>query len=62
MEIIFLIIGLVIGVVAAWFISSFKFKGENSRVEERSRILEKDKLLLQSDLKFEREKSEKLDF
>ena len=60
MEIIFLIIGLVIGVVAAWFISSFKFKGETSRVEERSRILEDDKLLLQSELKSEREKSEKL--
>ena len=60
MEIIFLIIGLVIGIVAAWFISSFKFKGETSRVEERSRILEDDKLLLQSELKSEREKSEKL--
>jgi DNA recombination protein RmuC len=60
MEILFLIIGLIIGAVAVWFISSFKFKGEASRVEERSIILEQDKISLQSELKNEREKSEKL--
>ncbi|MCW9065961.1 MAG: DNA recombination protein RmuC [Ignavibacteriaceae bacterium] len=60
MEIIFLVIGLVIGAIAAWFISSFKYKGETSRVEERSKILEADKFSLQSELKTEREKSEKL--
>ena len=36
MEIIFLLIGLVIGVTAAWLISSFRYKGDVSRVEERS--------------------------
>ena len=60
MEILFLIIGLIIGAVAVWFISSFKFKGEASRVEERSRILETDKSSLQSELKNERDKSERL--
>jgi len=62
MEIVFLVIGLLIGAIAAWFISSFKFKGETSRVEERSRILEDDKSSLQSELKNERDKSEKLNF
>ncbi|MGB5529298.1 MAG: DNA recombination protein RmuC, partial [Ignavibacteriaceae bacterium] len=60
MEILFLIIGLIIGAVAVWFISSFKFKGEASRVEERSRILDTDKSSLQSELKNERDKSERL--
>ena len=60
MEIVFLVIGLVIGGIAAWFISSYKYKGEASKVEERSRILETDKSSLQSDLKSERGKSEKL--
>jgi DNA recombination protein RmuC len=60
MEIIFLLVGLIIGAIAAWFIASSKFKGEAGRVEERSRILEADKFSLQSELKVEREKSEKL--
>jgi DNA recombination protein RmuC len=60
MEIIFLLVGLIIGAIAAWFIASSKFKGEAGRVEERSRILETDKSTLQSELKNEREKSEKL--
>jgi len=59
MEILFLILGLIIGAIAVWFISSFKYKGETSRVEERSRILEDDKSSLHSELKIEREKSEK---
>jgi DNA recombination protein RmuC len=60
MEIIYLIFGLLIGAVAAWLIASSKFKGDAGRVEERSRLLEVDKSSLQSELKTEREKSEKL--
>ena len=60
MEILFLILGLIIGAIAVWFISSFKYKGESGRAEERSIILEQDKTSLQSELKSEREKSEKL--
>ena len=60
MEIIFLIVGLIIGAVAIWFIASSKFKGDAGRVEERSRLLEVDKSSLQSELKTERDKSEKL--
>lgn len=40
MEILFLILGLIIGAVAVWFIASFKYKGESSRAEERGRMLE----------------------
>jgi len=60
MEIIYLIVGLLIGAIAAWLIASSRFKGDAGRVEERSRLLELDKSSLQSDLKTEREKSEKL--
>ena len=56
MEIIFLIIGLIIGAVAAWFIASSKFKGETGRVEERSVILEKEKSNLENNLSSERQK------
>ena len=60
MEIIYLIVGLLIGSVAVWLIASSKFKGDAGRVEERSRLLEVDKTSLQSELKAERDKSEKL--
>jgi DNA recombination protein RmuC len=40
MEIIFLIIGLVIGAFASWFIASFKFKGETNVIEERRKNLQ----------------------
>ena len=60
MEIIYLIVGLLIGAIAAWLIASSRFKGDTGRVEERSRLLELDKSSLQSELKTEREKSEKL--
>jgi len=56
MEIIFLLIGLVIGVTAAWLISSFRYKGDVSRVEERSNILEQDKSNLEKNLNAERQK------
>jgi DNA recombination protein RmuC len=55
MEIIFLIVGLIIGAAAVWFIASFKFKGEVSRVEERSKILEQDKEEIETELKSERQ-------
>lgn len=56
MEIVFLIIGILIGGVAAWFIASSKFKGESSRIEERSTIIEKERLNLDSNLNSERQK------
>lgn len=56
MEIIFLIVGILIGAIAAWFIASSKFKGESGRAEERSVILEKEKTNLENNLNFERQK------
>ena len=56
MEIIFLIVGLLIGAVAAWFIASSKLKGETGRIEERSQILEQDKSNLENNLNSERQK------
>jgi DNA recombination protein RmuC len=56
MEIIYLIIGLIIGGLAAWFIASSKFKGEAGRVEERSILLEKEKSILENNLNSERQK------
>ena len=40
MEIIFLIIGLVIGVIATWFGAAFKYKAETIRVEEENKNLQ----------------------
>lgn len=77
MEIIFLIIGLLIGFVIASLIQKSKktipieeanrlneqineLKIEAGKYSERIKILEDDKVTLQSDLKNEREKSEKL--
>lgn len=56
MEIIYLIVGLLIGAIAAWLIASSKFKGESGRVEERSVILEKEKLNIENNLTSERQK------
>ncbi len=56
MEIIFLIVGLVVGGFAAWFIASSKLKGEAGRIEERSQILEQDKSNLEKNLNSERQK------
>lgn len=77
MEIVYFIIGLVVGFVIAFlFLKSKKtipieevnklndqlnsLKVEAGRLSERINLLEADKLSLQSELKFEREKSEKL--
>jgi len=56
MDIVYLIVGILIGGVAAWFIASSKFKGESGRVEERSSILEKEKSNLENTLTSERQK------
>jgi DNA recombination protein RmuC len=77
MEILFLIVGLLVGfVVALFFLKSKKtipieevnrlneefnsLKVEAGKFSERIKLLEADKISLQSDLKNEREKSEKL--
>ncbi len=77
MEIIYLIIGLVIGFVIAYFFLKSKktvsidevnklneqinsLKIDAGKLSERINLLEKDKLSLQSDIKTEREKSERL--
>jgi DNA recombination protein RmuC len=56
MELIYLMVGLIVGAAAIWFIASFKFKGEVSRVEERGKMLEKDKEEIESEIKSERQK------
>lgn len=56
MEIIYLIVGLLIGGAAAWFIASSKIKGQAGRIEERSEILEKEKSNLENNLSSERQK------
>jgi len=56
MEILFLIVGLVVGAIAVWFITSFKYKGETSRIEERSKILQQDKNEIETELNIERQK------
>lgn len=56
MEILFLIIGLIVGAVAFWFIASFKYKGESGRVEEKSRILEADNTELKAKINSEQQK------
>jgi DNA recombination protein RmuC len=56
MEIIFLLTGLILGSVAVWFVSSFKYKGETSRIEERSKLLEENNNELESKLNGEQQK------
>lgn len=56
MEIIYLIVGLAIGAVAVWLIAASRFKGDSGRIEERSLILEKEKINLENNLSSERQK------
>ena len=56
MEILLLIIGLLIGAVATWFIFSFKYKGESGRAEERGRLLEQRNVELQEKLNSEQQR------
>jgi len=59
MEIIYLVIVLAVGFIVAWFISSSKIKklsNENSKLGERSGMLEKEKEKTSLDLQQERDK------
>ncbi len=56
MEIIFLIVGIVFGVVSASFFTYSRIKGETGRVEERSILLEREKINLENNLNDERQK------
>lgn len=59
MEILISVLALITGFIVAWFISSSKIKGlsnENSKLLERSSLLEKEKGSLTSQLEKEREK------
>jgi len=56
MEILYLSIGVGIGIVVTWIILYLKHKSESSRIEERSRILEDDKSNLENNLNAERQK------
>lgn len=56
MEIIFLIVGIIFGVVSASFFTYSRIKGETGRVEERSILLEEEKVNLENNLNSERQK------
>jgi len=59
MEIVYLVIALVTGFILSWFISSSKIKtlgNENSKLLERSGLLEKEKEAQSAELKSERGK------
>lgn len=56
MEFIYALFGLVIGLIFGWIIRLLISKGESGRIEERSKILEKGNLELETELKSEREK------
>jgi DNA recombination protein RmuC len=56
MEILFLLVGLFVGAVAVWFIASFKYKGNSSRTEERSKILETNNSELKTRINSEQQK------
>ena len=60
MEIIFLIIGLIIGALAAFLIAKFKFEGSSGKAAERNSILEEDLAKTEKELNAEREKVIKL--
>ncbi|HEY6436611.1 MAG TPA: DNA recombination protein RmuC, partial [Ignavibacteriaceae bacterium] len=56
MEILFLIVGVIFGVVSASFFAYSRIKGETGRVEERSILLDKEKVNLENNLNSERQK------
>ncbi len=56
MEIVFLIVGIIFGVVSASFFAYSRIKGETGRVEERGILLEKEKVNLENNLDSERQK------
>ena len=51
MDIIFLIIGLVVGALAAFLIAKFKYEGARSKVEEKSNYLENELSETETELK-----------
>jgi DNA recombination protein RmuC len=56
MEIIFLIIGLIIGALAAFFVAKFKYEGTSGKVGERNSFLEEELNKNKEELRVEREK------
>ena len=60
MEIVFLVIGLIVGALAAFFIAKFKFEGSSGKAAERNSILEEDLDKTEKELIAEREKVLKL--
>ncbi len=60
MEIIFLVIGILIGGVAAFLIAKFKFEGNAEKAAERNSILQEDLAKAEKELNAEREKVIKL--
>ena len=60
MEIIYLIIGILIGTLFTFFISKYKFKSGVSKSEERSSFLQKEIEKTENELSTERDKVLKL--
>ena len=60
MEIIYLILGILVGTLFTYFISKYKFKSSVSKSEERSSLLEKEFEKTESELTVERDKVLKL--
>lgn len=60
MEIIYLLVGILIGILFTFFISKYKFKSGMSKSEERSSLLQKEIEKTENELSTEREKVLKL--
>lgn len=56
MNLVYILIAFIAGIFLSWIISFFRYKAENSRIEERSILLEKEKQNLDSNLSSERQK------
>ena len=56
MEIVFIITGLVIGLIFGWLIATFKAKSGSGKIEERASLLEQNKKELEKNLNDERNK------
>jgi len=60
MEILYILIGLVIGLVFGWVIKLLISKSESGRLEERNKLLQEDNIEKENELNTEREKTFKL--
>ncbi len=60
MEILYLLTGLVIGLVFGWIIKLLISKSESGRLEERNKLLQEDNIEKENELNTEREKTFKL--